>query len=376
MNHTPVSSAPAGRSANVVFSGERRDFRRLVTRGALLELCTAGFYRFWLATDMRRHMWSHTSVEGDAVEYTGTAKELLIGFLIALAILVPIYLVYVLIGIEAERAQAFASIPLVLFFYAFAQFAIYRARRYRASRTIWRGVRFWMTGSGWSYSWRACLWTLFGVITVGIAMPWREAALERFKMRHSYYGDLQGAFVGTGGRLFKRVWWLWVLSLVPLAILFTYPTIKGRTWQWWVSGIRFGNVRFESNLEGSTLIGLYWAVFGWGLLILLIDGALIAAAFGIAWAMIGSEGFQKIAQGQILAWHWYAAYGVNIANYLLIALAVGVVVRIYLFRGIWERIANSTSVHGLEAADNVRARGDAVNALGEGFADSLDIGGL
>ena len=236
MNHTPVSSAPAGRSANVVFSGERRDFRRLVTRGALLELCTAGFYRFWLATDMRRHMWSHTSVEGDAVEYTGTAKELLIGFLIALAILVPIYLVYVLIGIEAERAQAFASIPLVLFFYAFAQFAIYRARRYRASRTIWRGVRFWMTGSGWSYSWRACLWTLFGVITVGIAMPWREAALERFKMRHSYYGDLQGAFVGTGGRLFKRVWWLWVLSLVPLAILFTYPTIKGRTWQWWVKG--------------------------------------------------------------------------------------------------------------------------------------------
>ena len=35
-----------------------------------------------------------------AAEYTGTAKELLIGFLFAIAILAPIYLVYFLIGIE------------------------------------------------------------------------------------------------------------------------------------------------------------------------------------------------------------------------------------------------------------------------------------
>jgi uncharacterized membrane protein YjgN (DUF898 family) len=114
----------------VVFSGKRGDFRKLVTRGAALELVTAGFYRFWLATDMRRHLWSHTEIDGDAAEYTGRARELLIGFLIAMAILVPIYVVYFVIGIEAERAQAFASFPIFLFFYLFGQFAIYRARRY------------------------------------------------------------------------------------------------------------------------------------------------------------------------------------------------------------------------------------------------------
>ena len=124
------------------------DFRKMVWRGAGLELITAGFYRFWLATNMRRHLWSHTSIEGDSLEYTGLAKELLFGFLFALAILVPIYLAYFLIGIEAERYKAFASAPLGLFFYLFFQFAIFRARRYRASRTIWRGVRFWMTGLG------------------------------------------------------------------------------------------------------------------------------------------------------------------------------------------------------------------------------------
>src|SRR4051812_42202339 len=95
----------------VNFFDRRPDFRRMVVRGAWLEFVTVGFYRFWLATDMRRHLWSHTSVDGDAAEYTGTAKELLLGFLFALAILAPIYLAYFLIGLEAERWKAFASTP-------------------------------------------------------------------------------------------------------------------------------------------------------------------------------------------------------------------------------------------------------------------------
>ena len=103
----------------VAFSGSRGEFFDLAKRGAALELVTLGFYRFWLLTDIRRHLWSNTQVDGDAAEYTGRGKELLIGFLVALAILVPIYLGYFLIGLEAERYQAFASIPLVVFFYLF-----------------------------------------------------------------------------------------------------------------------------------------------------------------------------------------------------------------------------------------------------------------
>src|SRR5258708_19715360 len=65
----------------VTFSGSRPDFRRLVMRGTALELVTVGFYRFWLATDMRRHLWSNTAVDGDPPPYPGTAKTLPIRFL-------------------------------------------------------------------------------------------------------------------------------------------------------------------------------------------------------------------------------------------------------------------------------------------------------
>ncbi len=99
----------------VAFAGDRADFFHLVKRGAGLEFVTLGFYRFWLATDIRRHLWSNTEIDGDAAEYTGRAKELLIGFLVALAILVPVYLAYFLVGLEAERVKAFASYSAVCF---------------------------------------------------------------------------------------------------------------------------------------------------------------------------------------------------------------------------------------------------------------------
>jgi len=108
---TDTKSPDAFAAAPVQFTGSDGAFRRLVVHGAFLELVTFGFCRFWLTTDIRRHLWTHTEIDGDALEYNGRGKELLFGFLIAMAVLGPIFLVYFLIGLEAERIKAFASLP-------------------------------------------------------------------------------------------------------------------------------------------------------------------------------------------------------------------------------------------------------------------------
>ncbi len=73
---------------------------------------------------MRRYFWNNLAVRGDPLEYTGLAIELLLGFLIVLAIFVPVQLAY--------------ALALTLL----TPYALYRARRYRLSRTRWRGIRF------------------------------------------------------------------------------------------------------------------------------------------------------------------------------------------------------------------------------------------
>jgi uncharacterized membrane protein YjgN (DUF898 family) len=402
----PRPPRPPPLPAAASFSGDRGGFRRLVMRGALLELVTVGFYRFWLATDIRRHLWSHTTVDDDAFEYTGRAKELLIGFLFALAILVPVYLAYFLIGLEAERLKAFASFPLIAFFYLFGQFAIYRARRYRLTRTVWRGVRFWMDGSGWAYAAQAALWALLMPLTLGLILPWREAALERYKMRHCHYGDLQGSFEGRGSEFFRQGWWIWLAAiaallvmfvaiplaarfpavspltkvapvaglLIPIAVPFLYGVFKAVEWRWWISGIRFGDVRLESALLDGALVGLYWKVIGWFLLIMVAFVAYLFACAGLI-ASLSQTPIAKVftpgnLQGNI---PMLVLGGIG---YLAFILTLNVVMRVYLLRDLWMQLIGSTTVYGIEAAANVAATGDLANAIGEGLADGLDVVGF
>ena len=374
----PPQPSPVPPPMPVAFTGARRDFFDLVKRGAGLEFVTLGFYRFWLLTDIRRHLWANTLVDGDAAEYTGRGKELLIGFLVALAILMPIYLGYFLIGLEAERLKAFASIPLIVFFYLFGQFAIYRARRYRLTRTVWRGVRFWMSGSGWIYALKASLWGLLVAVTLGLALPWRVAALERYKMRHSYYGDLQGSFEGRGWEFFKRGWWLWLLTPIAFYVFpiapFLYGAFKAIEWRWWLSGIRFGSVRIESSLPRSALIGLYWKVIGW----IVVFGLIFSAYLAVAAVLVSSmsdTGFVDFFKSQE-AMQSIPLLVLTGIGYLVFALAMNVVIRVYLLRDLWVKVLGSVNISGLEAAADVAARGDLANALGEGFADGLDGGGF
>jgi len=374
----PPRSAPPPLPAALDFTGDRNGFLHLVARGAGLELVTLGFYRFWLVTDIRRHLWSNTVIDGDAAEYTGRARELLIGFLIALAILMPIYLAYFLISVEAEHLQSWASIPLFASFYVFGQFAIYRARRYRLTRTVWRGVRFWMTGSGWAYAWRASAWLLFAIVTLGIALPWRAAELERYKMHHSWYGDLQGSFEGKGWELFKRVWWIGLLMpgaliLFP-ALPFLYSRYKAEEWRWWISGIRFGGVKLESHLAPNALHGLYWSVIGWYTVLSMAFGMFIGVAVSLLTKLSGAPSGQvSVAAAASTS---VPLLVVTVIGYLALALALSVVARLYLTRDIWAKVMATTVVTNLSAAANVTAKGDLATAVGEGIADGLDVAGF
>lgn len=377
MSYVPEQPPPLP-PLTATFSGARGEFLKLVSRGAALELITLGFYRFWLATDIRRHLWVNTAVDGDAAEYTGRGKELLIGFLFAMAILVPIYLAYFVVGVEAERYQGFASVPLVIAFYAFGQFAIYRARRYRLTRTVWRGIRFWMDGSGWAYAGRAMLWALLAVVTLGLAWPWREAALERYKMRHSHYGDLRGDFEGRGWEFFKRAWYLWLIAPFALVLFplfpFVYAQFKAVEWRWWLSGIRFGGVRLESTLPGSAFYGLYWKVIGWFFLLSFVSSAYFGGVAALTASLLGPSG-DGLSQAQALANYVPMLVAMGL-GYVALILALNVVMRLYLVRDMWATVLASVEVHGIEAMADVAAKGDLASALGEGFADGLDVAGF
>lgn len=406
-----------GVSDQLGFLREGGRFLRLLIRGALLQLITFGFYRFWLTTDLRRHLWSRTTLNGENFEYTGRGRELLVGFLVALAILVPIYLLAFLVGIAAEKLQAFSSLVLILFMFLFGQFALYRARRYRLSRTVWRGVRFWMTGSGWAYALRAFGWQILVVLTIGLVYPWYARWRESFKMRNTYYGDAPGAFEGRGGQFFKRGFGLWLLivgGLIALAIgaaafdwiklfghgdvpravyiaygavaivwlvaaLIAYPYFKALEWRWWAQGVRLGGVSLQSSVRGGQLLKLYLRIIGWALLLIvawLLFAGIVALIAYLGLGNLKATMSEASAGMKSFSIAHIAVLVAGVIFYLLVLMSFGIVQRFFGMHELWRTIVGSLTVEGVSSLDGVIQRGDAASALGEGLADSLDVGGF
>src|SRR5215467_2183210 len=200
----------------IQFLGFEGEFWRIWVRGSMLLAITLGIYRFWLTTDTRRFLWSNTQVFGEPLEYTGTAREILIGFLIAVAILIPFYAFIFLLALSIEQISELAGLIGFVLATFLGLFAVYRARRYRLTRTVFRGVRFHQTGSAWHYAVMAVLWWTLIILTLGLAYPIALSRLERFKKRNTWLGNLQGRFEGSAFGLFIRGLFMWLVVVGPL----------------------------------------------------------------------------------------------------------------------------------------------------------------
>ncbi len=403
--------------AQASFTGKGKEFFRLCLRAGFFTVVTLGLYRFWFLTDVRRFLWRHTRVGADSLEYRGTGRELLLGFLFALAILGPLYLGYFLLGIEAERYQALASTPFFLILMLFGIYASYRARRYRLTRTVFRGARFWMTGSGFNYLMRYLAWACVSLLTLGLAYPWMAASLERYKMRNTFYGDLGGGFEGRGGSFFKRGILLWLLTIPPMIamlvlagalaedgpghahsssrgqldanatlglsvlylpiVMMLLGVMKGIEWRWWVEGLRFGEARVTSTL-GAWFLFKEYAKCGLAMILAVLAWAIpVGIAVGVGPSIIGPLPPVSIGGlGSLLhlppVFYLIAACG--LAAYLLLFILMGAVYRRFLVFGVWRKVVDSLTLHDGQIFDNVTVKGTPSGMVGEALADALDFG--
>jgi len=404
-------SAPAGITR---FVGRGKTFWRLLSIGAVLLMFTLGIYRFWLSTDIRRYLWSNTELAGESFEYAGTAYELLLGFLIALALLVPFYAVFFLLTLAPGNLWSLLGLLILIFL---GQYAVYRARRYRLTRTIYRGVRFHQTGSAFLYALCAVLWWALIILSAGLAYPFAQAQLEHFKMRHTFFGNLRGRFEGSGWHLLVRGLPLWAFTVVPLAIgaiatiraidwnalntatgadpratwvkasgfdstdvivaltgawllcslALLYPIFHAIMLRWWVSGLRFGDVAVRSSLRIARVFGVYARFFGYATLFTAIAGALLG---------IGAFGLSKITGGPSSMRGEIITTVLSLGAYAAIALGYWTIYQATVKLGVWRCVIESLEISNSAALEHVAAAGEAASPIGEGLADALNVGGI
>ncbi len=416
-----MTDAGAAQDGGVRFLGNRRAYWRLLMRGALLLLVTLGIYRFWLATDVRRYLWANTEVAGETLEYTGTPLELLLGFLVAVAILIPVYVGFFLAALDLGAIGQMSGLIAFVALGVLGQYAVYRARRYRLTRTIYRGLRFHQDGSAWVYALRASLWWIATGLTLGLAYPFQIASLERYKMRHTFYGDLAGRFDGSGLRLFLRGLPIWIAVVAPIAVTVgafievvdwqaladaataggddvmskiegsnpalagvvvfamlmggasatfaaaLYPGFQALMLRWWSSGLRFGGVEMRSTLRTTQVYGAYMRFLWYSILFSLVAAVLGGLTLLLVGVLVGGD--KSDAGGEI------AATAILLGGYVIAALGFSTVYRATVQLSLWQLGMESLQLSGLSALAQVKATGRPSSAVGEGLADALNMGG-
>lgn len=372
----------------------------------LLGLVTLGIYSFWGKTEVRRRVWSFVRLQGEPLEYTGTGKELFLGFLIVLgAVFVPM-LLFSLAGIFAFGQRAAPVVQLILYVVVFYLIgvAIYRARNYRLSRTRWRGIRGALTGSSWGYGWSHFWTALLVPFTLGWVVPWRATKLQRRLTDDMNFGDQPFRFSGSSGPLYKRYAIRWfgviVLSLatagaiyltvgnklskfaapgttagppkppqltnpeiailvaILVAAFFIYSIItawyRASQANIFAAATHYDNAAFRLHVTARGLIWLFITNFG-----ILLLGAAALALIG-AWAMVIIKQFAPVGAHMALVTGYAALLGLGILKPVVEARATKYFIdRLALDGAVnWDAVAQSNA---------------AMSRTGEGLAQAFDV---
>ncbi|ODT65934.1 MAG: hypothetical protein ABS75_29755 [Pelagibacterium sp. SCN 63-23] len=392
---------------SVIFTGARLDFARLLLRFYALMVPTIGLSRFWLTTWKRRFYWGHTAIGGDALEYTGNAHQLLLGFLMTLALFLPLYGLFFYLSTQSASILiiGYGGVAVLLWF--LYGYAIYRARDFRLSRTLWRGIRFDQRGNAWAYALRRFFWSLLTLATLGLAYPFMAVSLWRYRYRHSWYGDRQFGFSGSWKQLAWPYYltWLALASLLLLGLgvaagtgLLDDPLSGDLRGYVWLAGPALGALILVTVYRAAEMTRMFSAIRLGGATLsldmpaigLLGQYALFAIALALAYLLLALGGFLvlSLVAGEALAGGTLdfdllmgsmqsslATLLAIITGYLLLFGAFVFVSELVRGYGFWWLMARGATISGLASLDDVQARGEDLSLAGEGLADALNVGG-
>lgn len=347
-----------GAARPLAYDGEGGALFRIVLRNTMLGLVTLGIYRFWGRTRLRRYLWAHVRLLGDRFEYTGTAMELFLGFLVALAVLIPIGVLSGVIELVVGPGGTAALIALQVANYALLGFligiALFRARRYRLTRTAWRGIRFGQSGASTRY---ALLWLgslLLAIVTLGFAHPVGEVALQRFRIDHTWLGSMRFGFDGRARDLLGR--WALCLLLAPITLglsLIWYAALRTR---YFAACTRLGALGFALPVRFGDVARIY---VPWYLVLAVVFGGL-ALSMAVTAAVTGNP-------------HWPGAG--SIVLFVLVVLLLPALQVILVTHRMVRLVAGRLALTGDIDPESIVQKAQTVPRTGEGLADALDVGG-
>jgi len=353
---------------------------RIALLNALLFIVTLTIYRFWAKTNVRRHIWNCVHINGEPLEYTGRGIELFLGALIVFGLFfLPVFLVIMVMQLALGPEHPLLillNFALILFFLLFWGMAVYRARRYQLSRTLWRGIRGALVGSSMTYSLLYFGATLLRSMTLGWSTPAMNLNLQERMTGDMRIGSMPFRFRGRAGPLYGPYAICWVTSLLAFVILtlligFGIFGLFGDTLKPLIESL--GKPDQSGPPPDADLIGglVVIAVLAGFLLFALISSVTWAfytareLSIFASYTTLDKARFRLDATGTSLIW-------LVLGNLFLIIFTLGVATPFAQQRLI-RYLCDRLSAQGTVNVGAIMQSREAVGRTGEGLADAFDV---
>lgn len=353
---------------------------KIALRNACLNIITVGIYRFWGKTRLRRYLWDSIEIDGEPLEYTGLGRELFFGFLIVLAVLIPLGIavnaVSFYLATQAPASQIAFIIAIYVLFALLFQYAVIRARRYRLTRTFWRGIRGGQSGSCLNYAFRALLWLILTVATLGLIYPVMRTKLQRWRTTHTWFGDRQLGFDGAARKLLGKWFIAWLLLLPSLGIIYFW--YRAAEFRYFASVTRLEGLRFNATLRGGQLFRIYALYFlaAMGMMIALM--ILIGIVVAIVALILGDSlplGPNQIGELNAKTAPVFMQF-IPVIIVLIAMVPMAILNTMLVTHRLAQRLCQTLSISGQLDYDAIAQSSREAPRFGEGLADALDIGGI
>lgn len=274
------------RTVSLHYHGTGGALLGLMIVNVLLTILTLGIYSFWAKTRIREFHYSQTELDGDRFAYHGTGGELWSGSMKASMVMFGLAFLITVLALLAggESADPRSLAAIYVLFYAvilmLIPIAVTGARRYRMSRSSWRGIRFSFHGRWGEYLGLVVKGALLSIFTLGFYRPYFQNQRRAFLVDNARFGSERFRYDGDGGALFRQY---------LFALLLTIPTL-GLSWVWYAA-FRHRYFWEHTSMRGARFRSM---VGGGDLLALHVTNVLLAVfTLGIAtpWVMTRSHAF-------------------------------------------------------------------------------------
>lgn len=220
----PSKAEPEKPEQRVSFHGSGLSLLRIFVVNNLFTVLTLGIYHFWGKAKIRRYLYSSTEFMGERFTFTGTGRELFVGWTKAVILLMVIFSGPNALSNFVHPAFSITTMPIMLFLFPAVMVG---ARRYKLSRTYWHGTSFAFTGRIGEYIKLYIKGTILTVITFGIYTPYFHVQKERFWRTNTNYGSASLEYTGEASGITRDF---------LKACLLTIPTL-GFCWFWYMAKV-------------------------------------------------------------------------------------------------------------------------------------------